>query len=302
MAIGGVDLDIRHLQYFIEVARLGSFTKAAEALFITQPTISKTIRSLEEELGAPLFNRVGRSVELTDAGKVIEQQAQNIVKSFHSLSSQLDDLRNLESGHLRIGLPPMIGSRFFPQIIGRFHQMYPNVTIQLFEDGGKKVESDVVNGSLDIGVTVLPVTENVLEYFSFTEEKLNLIVPNNHPLAERSEVQMSELAEDFFIIFREDFTLHGRIIEACIRVGFQPRIIYESSQWDLISEMVGAGLGVALLPDTICNQINQRNVRIIPNIQPSIPWHLGIIWHRERYLSFAAREWLRFTREMMETR
>ncbi|WP_174703722.1 cidABC operon transcriptional activator CidR [Paenibacillus bovis] len=295
-------MDIRHLQYFIEVARLGSFTKAAEALFITQPTISKTIRSLEEELGAPLFNRVGRSVELTDAGKVIEQQAQNIVKSFHSLSSQLDDLRNLESGHLRIGLPPMIGSRFFPQIIGRFHQMYPNVTIQLFEDGGKKVESDVVNGSLDIGVTVLPVTENVLEYFSFTEEKLNLIVPNNHPLAERSEVQMSELAEDFFIIFREDFTLHGRIIEACIRVGFQPRIIYESSQWDLISEMVGAGLGVALLPDTICNQINQRNVRIIPNIQPSIPWHLGIIWHRERYLSFAAREWLRFTREMMETR
>ncbi|WP_017811133.1 cidABC operon transcriptional activator CidR [Paenibacillus shenyangensis] len=295
-------MDIRHLQYFIEVARLRSFTKAAEALFITQPTISKTIRSLEEELGAPLFNRVGRSVELTDAGKVIEQQAQNIVKSFHSLSSQLDDLRNLESGHLRIGLPPMIGSRFFPQIIGRFHQIYPNVTIQLFEDGGKKVESDVVNGSLDIGVTVLPVTENVLEYFSFTEEKLNLIVPNNHPLAERSEVQMSELAEDFFIIFREDFTLHGRIIEACIRVGFHPRIIYESSQWDLISEMVGAGLGVALLPETICNQINQRNIRIIPNVEPVIPWHLGIIWHRERYLSFAAREWLRFTREMMETR
>ncbi|WP_046212704.1 cidABC operon transcriptional activator CidR [Paenibacillus wulumuqiensis] len=295
-------MDIRHLQYFIEVARLGSFTRAAEALFITQPTISKTIRSLEEELGAPLFNRVGRSVELTDAGKVIEQQAQNIVKSFHSLSSQLDDLRNLKSGHLRIGLPPMIGSRFFPQIIGRFHQMYPNVTIQLFEDGGKKVESDVVNGSLDIGVTVLPVTENILEYFSFTEEKLNLIVPNNHRLAGATEVQMSELAEDFFVIFREDFTLHGRIIEACIRVGFQPRIIYESSQWDLISEMVGAGLGVALLPETICNQINPRNIHIISNVQPVIPWHLGVIWHRERYLSFAAREWLRFTREMMETR
>ncbi|WP_458120958.1 cidABC operon transcriptional activator CidR [Paenibacillus sp. Z6-24] len=295
-------MDIRHLQYFIEVARLGSFTRAAEALFITQPTISKTIRSLEEELGAPLFNRVGRSVELTDAGKVIEQQAQNIVKSFQSLSSQLDDLRNLKSGHLRIGLPPMIGSRFFPQIIGRFHQMYPNVTIQLFEDGGKKVESDVVNGSLDIGVTVLPVTENILEYFSFTEEKLNLIVPNNHRLAGATEVQMSELAEDFFIIFREDFTLHGRIIEACIRVGFQPRIIYESSQWDLISEMVGAGLGVALLPETICNQINPRNIHIISNVQPVIPWHLGVIWHRERYLSFAAREWLRFTREMMETR
>ncbi|WP_411344155.1 cidABC operon transcriptional activator CidR [Paenibacillus sp. WLX1005] len=292
-------MDIRHLEYFMEVVRTGSFTKAAEALFITQPTISKTIRSLEEELGAPLFNRIGRTVELTDAGRVIEQQAQTIVKSFQSLSSQLDDLRNLESGHLRIGLPPMIGSRFFPQIIGEFHQLYPNVTIQLFEDGGKKVESDVVNGSLDIGMTVLPVAENVLEHFSFREEKLNLLVPTTHRLVGRKQVEMKELAEDSFIIFREDFTLHGRIIDSCIKAGFQPRVIYESSQWDLISEMVGAGLGIALLPETICSQINQEHLHIIPGIQPVIPWQLGMIWHRERYLSFAAREWLRFTREKM---
>lgn len=292
-------MDIRHLEYFMEVVRTGSFTRAAEALFITQPTISKTIRSLEEELGAPLFNRIGRTVELTDAGRVIEQQAQNIVKSFQSLSSQLDDLRNLKSGHLRIGLPPMIGSRFFPQIIGEFHQLYPNVTIQLFEDGGKKVESDVVNGSLDIGMTVLPVAENVLEHFSFREEKLNLLVPTTHRFVGRKQVEMEELAEDSFIIFREDFTLHGRIIDSCIKAGFQPRVIYESSQWDLISEMVGAGLGIALLPETICNQINQEHLHIIPGIQPVIPWQLGMIWHRERYLSFAAREWLRFTREKM---
>ncbi|MEW4371978.1 cidABC operon transcriptional activator CidR [Paenibacillus kandeliae] len=292
-------MDIRHLEYFMEVVRTGSFTRAAEALFITQPTISKTIRSLEEELGAPLFNRIGRTVELTDAGRVIEQQAQNIVKSFQSLSSQLDDLRNLKSGHLRIGLPPMIGSRFFPQIIGEFHQLYPNVTIQLFEDGGKKVESDVVNGSLDIGMTVLPVAENVLEHFSFREEKLNLLVPTTHRFVGRKQVEMQELAEDSFIIFREDFTLHGRIIDSCIKAGFQPRVIYESSQWDLISEMVGAGLGIALLPETICNQINQEHLHIIPGIQPVIPWQLGMIWHRERYLSFAAREWLRFTREKM---
>ncbi|GGJ03100.1 cidABC operon transcriptional activator CidR [Paenibacillus hunanensis] len=295
-------MDIRHLQYFMEVVRLGSFTRAAEALFITQPTISKTIRALEEELGAALFNRVGRSIELTDAGRVIEQQAQNIVKSFESLSSQLDDLRNLKSGHLRIGLPPMIGSRFFPRIIGQFHQLYPNVTIQLFEDGGKKVENDVVSGALDIGVAVLPVSDQVLEYFSFREEKLNLLVPVTHPLAGREQAELIELAEDSFIIFREDFTLHGRIIDSCIRAGFQPKIIYESSQWDLISEMVSAGLGIALLPETICRQINQEKLHIVPDVQPAIPWQLGMIWHRERYLSFAAREWLRFTREQMQKR
>lgn len=292
-------MDIRHLQYFMEVARLGSFTKAAEALFITQPTISKTIRSLEDELGAKLFNRIGRTVELTDAGKVIQHQALIIVKSFQNLSSELDDLRNLKTGHLRIGLPPMIGSRFFPQIIGKFHQLYPDVTIQLFENGGKKVEQDVANGALDIGVTVLPVTENVLNHFSFTEEKLNLLVPNHHRFAQQDCAELSALAEDSFIIFSEDFTLHGRIIDACIRAGFQPKVIYESSQWDLISEMVGAGLGVALLPETICQQISRDHVHILPLVNPSIPWQLGMIWHQDRYLSFAAREWLRFTREFL---
>ncbi len=89
-------MDIRHLQYFLEVARLRSFTKAAQSMFITQPTISKTIKSLEDELGVALFDRIGKRIELTDAGKVIELQAQAIVKSFQSLSSELSDLMNLK--------------------------------------------------------------------------------------------------------------------------------------------------------------------------------------------------------------
>lgn len=90
-----------------------SFTKAAQSMFITQPTISKTIKSLEDELGVALFDRIGKRIELTDAGKVIELQAQAIVKSFQSLSSELSDLMNLKKGHIRIGLPPMVGSSFF---------------------------------------------------------------------------------------------------------------------------------------------------------------------------------------------
>lgn len=131
-------MDIRHLQYFLEVARQQSFTKAAEVLYITQPTISKTVKSLEEELGITLLDRYGKKVELTDAGHVFFRQALEIEKSFRSLSSELDDLMNLKKGHLRIGLPPMVGSSFFPMIIGEFHKAYPQVTIQLFEDGAKK--------------------------------------------------------------------------------------------------------------------------------------------------------------------
>ncbi|GIP51464.1 MULTISPECIES: cidABC operon transcriptional activator CidR [Paenibacillus] len=292
-------MDIRQMQYLIEVARLKSFTKAASALFVTQPTISKTIKGMEEELGVVLFDRVGKRVELTDAGQLIVTQAQQIVTSFQNLTAELDDLRNLKRGHIRIGLPPMVGSSFFPRVIGQFHQRYPEITIQLFEDGAKKVESDVADGLLEVGVAVLPTVQEGLCSFPFVEEKLNLVVHPSHPLADREQVELAELAGDGFVLFRQDFTLHDRIIAECAKAGFQPHVIYESSQWDLISEMVGVGLGITLLPETICREIGKERVRILSLVNPVIPWKLGIIWREDRYLSFATREWIRFAQEVL---
>ncbi|RUT43799.1 LysR family transcriptional regulator [Paenibacillus anaericanus] len=296
---GGIYIDIRQLQYLIEVARLKSFTKAADALFITQPTISKTIKGMEEELGVILFERTGKRIQLTDAGQIIVNQAGQIVTAFHNLNAELDDLRNLKQGHIRIGLPPMVGASFFPKVIGQFHNQYPDIKIQLFEDGAKKVELDVANGLLDVGVAVLPTGQEGLSSIPFVEEKLNLVVHPTHRLAEQSEVKLSELSEDGFVLFREDFTLHDRIIAECVRVGFQPHVIYESSQWDLISQMVAVGLGITLLPETICREIDEEQVRVIPLVEPVIPWELGIIWRDERYQSFATREWIRFAERVL---
>ncbi|MFM1651422.1 cidABC operon transcriptional activator CidR [Brevibacillus sp. B_LB10_24] len=292
-------MDIRHLQYFLEVARSKSFTKAAQALHITQPTISKMIKSIEAELGVVLFDRSGKQVELTDAGQVIFSQAQPIVSSFEHLSAELGDLMNLKRGHLRIGLPPMVGASFFPRVIGSFHEKYPDVTIQLVEDGAKKVEADVENGTLDLGVVVLPTKGEIFHHFSFVNEKLRLLVHPSHPLAGRSRVSLPELSGESFILFREDFALHDRILAECIRAGFGPRVVYESSQWDFISEMVAANLGIALLPETICRELDEERVCTLRLVDPEIPWHLAVIWHKDRYLSFAAREWLRFTRDLL---
>lgn len=292
-------MDIRHLQYFLEVARLGSFTKAAETLYITQPTISKTIRNMEDEWGVTLFHRQGKSIELTDAGRIMYQQAQHMVEAFERVSAELEDLMNLKRGHLRIGLPPMIGSSFFPEVIGQFHHKYPQITIQLFEDGAKKVEADVESGQTDIGVAVLPVNEEVFHYYSFVQENLRLLVHPSHRLAGRKAVSLPELSQEPFVLFREDFTLHDRIIRECIQAGFEPQVVYESSQWDLISGMVAANLGIALLPETICGEIDASRVAILPLDNPSIPWQLGMIWRKDRYLSFAAREWISFTRSLL---
>ncbi len=292
-------MDIRQLQYFVQAARMRSFTRAAESLYISQPTISKMIRNLEVELEADLFYREGKSIRMTDAGEILFTKAQSIVESFASLSSELDSLRNLEQGHIRIGLPPMVGASFFPSVIGQFHRRYPQVTIRLHEDGAKKVEEDVETGLLDIGMVVLPVNTAKLHCFTFIEEKLELLVPIGHRLAGADSVAMKELAEEEFVLFREDFTLHDRIITECVKAGFQPKVVYESSQWDLISRMVAVGMGIALLPETICRDMDRSRVVIIPVTEPVIPWQLGMVWRKDRYLSFAAREWISFAKGLL---
>lgn len=293
-------MDIRHLQYFLKVAQYKSFTKAARALYITQPTISKMVKNLEEDLGVVLFHRLGKQLELTDAGEILFVQAQDIVHSFQNLSAELGDLMNLKKGHIRIGLPPMIGSSFFPNVLGKFREHYPAITIQLVEDGAKKVEADVETGVLDIGVVLSPTNEELFHSFSLVKEKLMLLVHPSHRLADRKAVSLSELAEEDFVFFREDFALHDRITAECVQAGFQPKVIYESSQWDFISEMVAANFGIALLPEPICRELDEERIRVLPLDQPVIPWHLVIIWRKDRYLSFAAREWIRFTQNLFE--
>jgi DNA-binding transcriptional LysR family regulator len=169
----------------------------------------------------------------------------------------------------------------------------------MVEEGSKKIEAEVGNGSLDMGVVLLPANPSLFESFSFVDENLKLIVHPSHPLACREEASMVELADDAFILFREDFALHDRIIAECNKAGFEPRILYESSQWDFISEMVGANLGVAMLPETICATLDPKRVRAISLVNPVIPWKLAMIWRKTGYLSFAAREWIRFTKDIL---
>jgi DNA-binding transcriptional LysR family regulator len=294
-------MDIRQLQYVWEVVRYKSFTKAAEALHITQPTISKMIRNLENELGTDVFVRNGKRVELTDAGQVIYSRAQHILHSFENLSSELNDLTHLKNGRIRIGLPPMVGANFFPTVMSQFRKQYPGIILQMVEDGSKKIEAGVGDGTLDVGVVLLPIAEEQFDYFSFVDKILKLVVHPTHRLAEREQVALSELAQESFISFREDFTLHDRIITECLRAGFQPNVLYESSQWDFISELVAANLGIAMLPETICATLDPHRVSTISLVDPVIPWQLAMIWRKEGYLSFAAREWIRFTRGIMES-
>lgn len=287
-------MDVRQLSYFLEVAHHASFSKASESIHLSQPTLSKMVKNLEDELGVLLLDRSTRKVVLTEAGKVVQAHAQTILSAMDHMRSAVADLSGLRKGHFTLGLPPVIGASFFPKVIADFHLLYPDIGITLVEEGGKKIEQLLLDGSIDLGVVVLPVDERLFEIVPIVERQLHLVLPLSHRLSEREEVRLAELRDESLILFRQEFNLHDRVKEACIREGFDPHVAYESTQWDFIYELICAGQGISLLPETICAKFDTSKVRVIRQIKPDIHWDLAIIWKKDGYVSHAAKGWVAF--------
>jgi len=285
-------VEINQLQYFLEVAKQKSFTGAAKSLYVSQPAISKMIRMLEEELGVPLFNRSSHYVELTDYGIVVQGQVQKVIQEIQNIQSELNDITKLQKGNICIGIPPMVGEMLFPRIIGLFHQQYPHVKMKLFESGSKTIEKRVEDGSLDVGVAVLPVNSSKFEVYEIIKSPIRLIVNPNHLLSNQKNVKFSDLRDEEFVLYRQDFGLYKPIYDACIGAGFEPNIVCETSQWEFMVNIVSNQLGLAFLPLKVCENLSSTNIKILIVDSPSIYWHLGIIWRKDTYLSQASRAWI----------
>lgn len=294
-------LDLRQLTYLLEIAKHMNFTKAAEALHLSQPTLSKMVKNIEEELGVSLFDRSGKYVQLTDSGEIAVQQIQVIVQAVQDLHHLLDDVSNLKKGTITIGLPPVVGSVFFTRVIAKFQIKHPNIHFQLVEEGAKNVENLVQNRKLDLGVVVGPVDTSNFETLPFIYQKLALIIHRSHPLAEQSSVSLQQLRNEPFILFPSGYAVRNHVIHACRSIGFDPSVVYESSQWDLLAEMVASNAGISIIPETICSKITCPEVLTLPLVEPSIPWNLVIIWPKDHYVSYAMREFISFSQELSET-
>ncbi|MBS4174215.1 LysR family transcriptional regulator [Bacillus sp. FJAT-49736] len=290
-------MDIREIKMFIEVADHNSFTKAAEHSYLSQPSLSKAVRKLEEELQVELFDRSTRHLRLTDAGRIVYQQGRRALASLNELATLLDELRNVETGELRIGIPPLIGTLFFPDIARRFHAAYPKVKLQLVELGAKRITQIIDDNQIDLGIIVLPVDEEKFNLYPFITDEFVLYIHTEHRLAQKQSITLSELKDEKFILFTEDFTLHDVVIKACNEAGFEPIVSYESTQWDLIVELVSSRMGITILPKLIFNKQNHANIKMIPIKEPSLLWRLGIITKKDAYHSYALKKLL----EMLTT-
>jgi len=285
-------MELRDLKAFMTVVEYGSFTKAASESFVSQPSLSKSIKKLEDTLHVELLNRTTRNVELTDAGSIVYKQGQKIMRSVHDLHILLDDLLNIKTGSIKLGIPPLIGTLFFPEIARKFHKQYPEVHLELVERGAKMIGTLVENGDVDMGIVVIPTDERKFSVQSFVEDQFCVFINESHPLAQQERILLQDLKNETFIIFTEEFTLHDYVIKSCKSVGFTPIIGYKSSQWDLIVELVSSNLGVTLLPYSIAAKQTNKNVKIIPLYNFDMPWRLGVITKKNTYQSFALKQLL----------
>lgn len=295
-------MDIRALRYYVEVIDQHSFTRAAEKLHVTQPTVSKMVQQLEQSFGVALLARDGKRFKVTDAGAIVLQRAREMIALHDTLRVEVNDLQHMERGVLRMGLSPSTHTVLAP-VLAAYHANYPKIELKLFEIGSNATVADLRDGALELGTLLdFPRVADIWSEFDalpLSESPLCLLAPAQSPWAGREFVELRELADCDFIFYGDAFALNDMVGDACAEAGFVPRISGRSGQWDFIASLVGLGVGIALLPKMYCQTLRPEQFTIAEVRSPALIWKLVLAWRRHGQLSFAAQAWVELARTLL---
>ncbi|WP_413376602.1 LysR family transcriptional regulator [Alkalihalobacillus sp. 1P02AB] len=287
-------MDIKQVRCFLEVCSQLSFSRASQKLHLSQSALSKIIQSMEDELGIKLFDRSTRHLYITDEGKAIIPYAKRLLLKMEDFMKVASEQHQATTGHVKFGLPPVIGSSFFPSVIAQFRKAYPGIELEIVEEGSRIVEQKLLDGQLDVGVAILPLDKEKFEVQPIIERKLKLVLPKHHRFALQKAVKLKDLKDEEFLMFSRGFTLYDRVRDACIKAGFEPIVVQESSQWDFMIKMVSVGNGICVLPETICEHVHLYDCTAVDLIEPVIEWNLALIRRKDSYLFSTMKTWMEF--------
>ena len=284
-------MDLRQLETFVEVAKLKSFSKAAEKLFITQPTVTNHIQNLEKELGTLLINRFGKKITLTDAGNLLYKYAINIINSCEMAKFDLATYQGKIQGHLHIYSSSVPRKYVLPNIIKNFLTKYPDVSFNLSDKDSKKVVKSILDGETDFGIVGAKYPSNSLEYIELMEDKLLLITPNT-PVYDKpnySYIDKNVLFKDK-ILFREEGSgtrdlIESKLEKAGISLG-QLNVMAYIEDTETIKELVSLGVGVSFLSEKAVSddiKLDKYKVYYINDIDLTRKFYF--VFHKNRQLS-----------------
>lgn len=267
-------MELYQLEYFLEAARQRNFTRAAIRLNLAQAALSEQMRKLEDELGTKLFHRGRRETVLTAAGETLRLHAETLLDRAAAARAAVQDLVGLRSGRLSIGAVPSVSACVLPQAIAAFRKKHPLVELALHEGTSEQVAQWVEAGRVEFGVVQLPTTEGDFDIAPLFTEPFVLLVPKNHAATSQKSISLQKLSEESFVFYKG--RARDTAMAACLSAGFEPRIACESSELETTRSLVGAGLGIAILPK-LATQHGTEHCSILTIKGETIQRHIAII-------------------------
>lgn len=283
-------MDIRQLRYFLTIAEEGQITSAANRLHMSQPPLSQQLKLLEEELGIKLVERGSRSIQLTDAGKLLKNRAEQILELSDTTVKELKDFDNGLKGTLSIGTVSSSGATFLPERIQKFNKNFPGISFEIWEGNTYRILEILNSGIIEIGIVRTPFNISTFDCIKMPLEPMVAVNVNSmQEFPSKDYIELSELASKPLIIYRR---FENLILETCKKVGFRPNIICRTDDARSTLLWAESGIGIALVPESATKLVGSSNLKYKPINEKDLQTQIAAIWVKNRYLSTAAKQFL----------
>jgi LysR family hydrogen peroxide-inducible transcriptional activator len=275
-------MNLRDLSYLVALAEHRHFGRAAEASFVSQPTLSTQIRKLEDELGVALVERTPRKVLLTETGREIARRARGVLSQVDEIKSIAQRTRDPESGTIRLGIFPTLGPYLLPHVIPHLRQRFPRLELLLREEKTEQILSMLREGTLDAGILALPMHDESLHVEFLFEEPFVLAVPDNHPLAGRQCLKMEDLSDQNLLLLEDGHCLRDQALEVCHLAGAGEKTGFRATSLETLRQMVSANVGITLMPILAVKPpvAQSGNVRLIEFESPAPSRRIAMVWRK----------------------
>ncbi len=284
-------MDIRRLEYFIAVCEQMNMTRAAKALHIAQPSLSNSIRQLEDELGFDLFDRSRRQLRLTDKGEILYRKAKGLVLQFENVKREMADLSTSHVGTIRLGVPPMIGTILFPRILTRYKAEHPAVDLLLSEEGSLEVKRKIIDGEVDLGIIILSEEDKRLRTHEILKTEIVACLSKTHPLNACEVITAKEIENEQVIMLKKGF-YHREVLKAYFEEsGIRPRTAVSTNQLKTLESLVVQGVGISFLFKELA--VGTEGMTFRP-LGKEMPIRICLAWRTDQYLTKASRSLIDF--------
>lgn len=270
-------MEIRLLRYFVAVAETRHFGRAAERLHMAQPPLSQAIRQLEAELGAPLFSRTTRRVDLTEAGQAFYADALRILRSLDDSARRVRRIAGGSHGLLRIGLTGSAAYEQLPRLARLVKDELPGVALEIHSEMLTPAqEAALLDGSIDLGLLRPPTREDAISHRTVAAEPLVAALPAQHPLAGETSLRVADLRAEDFVMYSASSVVNDAVVRSCLAAGFYPNRAHEVGETSIMLALVAAELGIALVPGSV-RAMALTGVVFVPLVEPEVV-RLALAW------------------------